>query len=512
MTWDIVGFDSTYLRPIFAASIVYAAGPAVGSGPMNVLLVGKKTSAGNLIVDSEVRQVFSRENAVTAAGEGSQLALMAIAALKANPNVSLYLAAVTEAGTAATVTMLLAGTATADGTIKVYIAGREVAVSYAAATALDTIGAALAAAVNALADSPFTAAYNSGTDTVTLTSRNLGANEKDWIIYQDMSGASGITSTLTGSAAVNTFGQVTGVRAGASGSGTGAEDYTTVLTKLTDKRYARIASGDNSATTAGKWKTFCTAQAAVTIQIYDQVLFGANGTQGAATTLAQTNLNFQRAQVHAYRNSETHPAVIAAGWAALRAATENDDPVPDYDGKSCAQWVAPNRFASDDWLTTEENALLNAGVTPIKTVNGDPQCVRAITTYCLNGAAQDTRCLDIGDAVFPDYAVLELFNLYGVFRESNKYVGPDPDTAAGELEPRAGVAYPALWVSAVKGRMLGWFENNWIEDTFSGDDPDYPVQASYNKAARRIQSNVPFVVRRVQHQIGVIARQTAPAV
>lgn len=512
MTWDIQGFSETYLRPIFAAKQVFAAGPAAGQGPMNVLCLGKKTSAGNLVADSEVRQVFDREGCIAAAGEGSQLALMGIAALLADPNCNLYLAAVAEAGggTAATVTMLLATVPTSDGTITVRINGKTMQVSYASGTPIDTIGAALAARINAQPDCPFTASYDAPTDTLTLTSRCKGANEKDWIIYQDLSAAGGLTSTLTGSAVVNTFGNAKGVRAGVAG-GAGTEDYTAILTKITARRYARIAIGDNTSTTGALVKAFLAAQAAVTVQVYDQAIYGHNGTQTQAATLAQTNLNDVKEEVFAHRNSETHPALIAAGWAAKRAATEGADPVPDYDNADCSAWVAPTQYDTDTWLATEENALLNTGVTPIKTENGVAKCVRAITTYCLNGAVQDTRCLDIGDAVFPDYAVLALFNLWDEFRQANKYVGPDPDTDNGELEPQAGVAYPKLWVSAVKGLMTDWFKNNWIEDTFSGDSPVYPVQAAYNKAARRIQSNVPFVVRRVQHQLSVIARQTAPA-
>jgi phage tail sheath gpL-like len=491
---------------------VYAAGPAVGQGPMNVLCMGLKTSAGNLVVDSEIRQCFSREDVVTAAGDGSQLALMGIAALKANPNCNLFLIAVTEAGggTAATVTMLLATIPTSDGTITVRVAGASMNVSYAAGTAIDTIGANLASRINAQVDCPVTASYSAGSDTLTLTSKNVGIGTKDIIVYQDLSLSGGVTSTMTGSADVNVFGQIKGVRMGAAG-GTGTEDYTTALTKIQTKRYARIAVGTNDATNAALVETTVNNLAAVTVQIYDQFMFGHNGTQGQATTLAQTTLNAPRAQVYAYRNSETPPWVIAGGWAAVRAATEGDDPVPDYDNYDCSAWIFPTQFDSDTWLPTEENALLNAGVTPIKTENAAPKVVRSITTYCLNGAVQDTRTLDIGDAVFPDYAYFDLQNLYGTFREANKYAEPDPDIAAGDTFPVAGVAYPQLWVKTVIGLMYDWRANGWIEDTFSGDNPAYPVQASWNKAARRIQSNVPFVVNRVIHQLSVIARQTAPA-
>lgn len=511
--WDIPGFDSNYMRPIFAATIKYAAGPATGQGPMRVLCMGIRTSGGNLTVDTEIRRIYSREDANTAAGEGSQLARMCIKALKAQPNAELYALAVTEAGggAAATITMLLATVPTSDGTIDVWIAGERISVSYASGTVIDTIGANLASRINAQPDCPFTASYNAGTGTLTLTTRNVGVGQKDHIVYQDLSASGGVTSTMTGSAVVNTGGAVKGVRAGAAG-GTGTEDYTAALGAIGRQRYARIAIGTSDTTNAALVKTTLATLAVVTTQVYDQAIYGFNGTQANATTLAQTTLNDPRSQVCAMRNSETHPSEIAAGMAALRAATEGDDPVPDYDNADCSFWIAPtNKFDSDTWLPSEENALLNAGVTPIKSENSVAKVVRAICTYCLNGAVQDTRTLDIGDAVFPDYAVLDLQNLYIEFRQANKYAQDNPDTAAGELEPPAGVAYPDLWVAQVKGRMTDWFKAGWIEDTFSGDNPRYPVQAAWNSTARRIQSNVPFVVRRVMHQVSVIARQTAPA-
>lgn len=237
---------------------------------------------------------------------------------------------------------------------------------------------------------------------------------------------------------------------------------------------------------------------------------GHNGTSGTAVTLAQATMNDPRESLYACRNAEVPPSIIAAGWAAKRAATETDNPVPDYDNKA-TPWIPPQRFDADIWLASEANTLLNSGITPVTTVNGATYCLRAVGSYSLNGASQDTRCLDIGDSVFPDYAVLDLQNLYSsVFRASNTYAQADPNFAAGELEPPSGVAYPALWVAAVKKQMTRWQKAGWILDTFSGTAPAYPVQATWNNSARRIQSGVQFVVQRVMHQLSVTANQSAP--
>lgn len=526
MTWDIVGIANNYMRPIFAAQINYAAGPATGQGALDLLCVGMRSSAGNLVVDQEIRQVLTATDCRVAAGTGSQLSRMGISALRAiakyGGNINVWLAACTEAtGTQALVTMVLGGTANTVGTLVLTIAGVAIQVSISAADTLNTIGTNVAAAINGTVDCPFTASWNNGTSTVTLTCINKGLQGLNWIVYQDLSSApSSLTSTITGSATVNTSGQVTGVRAGATGSGTGTESYTAIITKLGSKRWARIASGANDATNAASLLAFGQAQAAASVMNYDQFIYGHNGTQSAATTLGQTTLNDPRSEVVAMRNSETHPSELAAGFAAVRAAVESADftavtqgigPIPDYDNYNCSAWIAPQRTQfSDTWLPTEENALLNAGVTPISTYNSVATLVRGITTYCLLSGQQDTRCLDLGDAVFPDFAVLDLQLLYTqVFRQANHLV---QDNNPPQIpEPKSGVAYPALWESKVRARMSDWRDAGCIPDTFSGTNPQLPVKAIYNKVARRIQSNAPFVVNRVQHQLLQTVAQTAPS-
>ena len=107
------------------------------------------------------------------------------------------------------------------------------------------------------------------------------------------------------------------------------------------------------------------------------------------------------------RNSEAHPCELAAYKAALRAATEGDDPVPDYDNKTMTG-IPPQRFDADVPTDSEQATALNNGITPITTVNGEARIVRSITSYCISGSNPDYRTLDVGDASFPDYACDDL--------------------------------------------------------------------------------------------------------
>jgi len=90
-----------------------------------------------------------------------------------------------------------------------------------------------------------------------------------------------------------------------------------------------------------------------------------------------------------------------------------------------------------------------------------------------------------------------------VFRPANKYVRADP--APGELEPPSGIGHPSLWNSSVAARMDEWFRSSWIEDPTKN-----PPISQFNKTAKAIESLVPLIVSRVQHQLRQIVRQTGP--
>jgi phage tail sheath gpL-like len=494
------GISSSYKVPRYIAKIVFGAGSvSAGADRLKCLLVGMKTASGSMVADQDIVRVTSEDEVDAYAGAGSQLARMAYKALKV-PSGEVYLAAVTEpgAGTQATVTCVLAGTVS-NGTLRFRLAGESVNVAVAATMALDDVGNAVAAAFTAKTRLPATCTYNSGSDTLTWTIKNKGANGRDWILYHDATDKpSALTLTFTGSATVNTG----GYRFGASGTGTGSEDVTTLLTKLLGKRYARIAVGHNDTTNAALWETHVNTKAGPLSLMLEQLVFAHNGALANATSLAQTTLNAYRAQVLWMRNAESHPCEIAAAKAAYRAVHEQANPVPDYDGLVLAG-IAPQAFDADVPTDTEQDSALNASVTPLTTIDGEAVVVRSITSYSLNGSAQDERCLDIGDAVMTDYATIDTKLLYETeFRPQNPYVGPDP--AEGEEPPPAGVAYPKLWAAALSTRLQEYFANGWLEERPVGV---WAPIVQYNKAGKYLQGDTPLAVRRVLHRVDNVIRQ-----
>jgi phage tail sheath gpL-like len=495
------GISPSYKRPAFIAKIVYAAGASgAGSQRLRTLLIAPKTAAGSLTPDVDIVKVSNEDEADAYAGVGSPLARMAYKALKVD-SADVWIAAVTEAtGTKATATITPTGPQTSAGTLRFRLAGVTVVVSVGLTDTIATICTNIAAAFNANSKLPAVAAATALV--VTLTWKTNGTQGKLGILYRDAMNTNetvaGLAVALAGSASINT----NGVYFGAALSGTGVEDLTTLLTKLTITRYARIAVGVNDATNAALVATQVNTNGGPLALLEEQFVMGHNGTYANAQTLAQTTLNAFLGSVIWIRNCESHPAEIAAWMAAKRSVTEQTSPVPDYDNLPM-DVIAPQAFDADVASPTEQDTALNNGVTPAATVNGKMYLVRAITSYCLFGGSQDERCLDIGDPTMAQYAALDLKAMYDTeFRPANPLVGPNPDP--NEESPPQGVGFPDLWNSLVTARAQDYYRNGWLQDPPVGV---WAPKSDFNKAGRFIVDELPLSVRRVQHRLDQVVRQ-----
>lgn len=499
----IFGYDERFLVPKLVARIDYAAAGLSGNVGDEVLLVGMKTSDGTMTADVDIVLANTEDDAARYAGQRSQLRQMYRMARKAAPTARIKMIAVAEpTGTAATVTIVLSGTWSTGGTWIQRLAGRTITADILPTDTLSTIGPVIVAAINGKPDLPFTASWNGGTSTITITCANLGLQGKRWQAFVDNTFLpTGMSFVLTGSAANGT----NRVFFGASASGTGSEDVTNVVGKITDRRYAKIAVGQIDSTNAGRWLTANAAKWLPTSFKLDQLIFGSNDTETNAATISQTTLNLPQAQVMWGRYLENHPCEMAAWEAAYRSVDEITNPVPDQRNLEMTDLTGVQAgFESDIPTETEQNTALNAGLTPIKSFNGRASVVRAVTSYSLvpGTSNQDLRCLDIGDANFPIYAVYDVLAWYeSEWRPNNKFSGPSlPQNDRGK-EP-TNVGTPDRFAQALLGRMNGWFKNGWIQDPTLN-----PPIAEWNSQMRRMMSAMPMLVNRPDSGIGVIAKQ-----
>lgn len=500
---QIVGFSSTDFVPGFVAETVFGAGGISGASvTLKLLLVGNKTSAGSKTANLDVDQAFSQTDADAYWGPGSELARQFRAAVRI-PGVVIYGAPVTESGGAnATLTITFASNATSDGTWTYWIDGDIVSISATNGQTPTQQGDTLVTAINAKIYLPVTAANAAGT--VTLTRKQKGPRGNDGIVYQDTTKKpGGTTSTLGGAgAAVNTTGR-------RFGSGTTADDLTTVSTNVTPAWYQRVALAHNDATNLGVWETMTDSKAGPLVGKPEHVVVGSNGSLSATQSLTQSTLNNARIQMLWMLNSESHPSELAAVFAALRAVTEQGDPNSSYSGK-VLPGIAPSRYPADIPQRSTQVAALQTGVTPITTENAEAKIVRSITTKCLDGANADYRTLDTSQSVVPDAFRIDLgLQWTTVYKVNNPLVADDP--APEQPERPSGVATPSRWNDFVIARLKAWERGD--SDVVSSGRPQIidvdlnkPL-SGYDKTAKRIMTLCPIVPAPKNEQCGVSVQQ-----
>jgi Cu+-exporting ATPase len=186
--------------PGFYGKTAYGAGPiSLLSIPLKLLLIGlKHTSLGSLTNDTQIVRVYSETDVDTYAGAGGELARMAYGAFKI-PNVEIYLAAPAPdpSPTSATMTIVIGGTWSTAGTLRVIVAGLDIDCAVTASQSTANVATALGAAINA--KSKCAASAGVVGSTVTLTWKTPTVRGNRGIVFRDLTGApSGLTATLGG--------------------------------------------------------------------------------------------------------------------------------------------------------------------------------------------------------------------------------------------------------------------------------------------------------------------------
>lgn len=297
------------------------------------------------------------------------------------------------------------------------------------------------------------------------------------------------------------------------GGGSGLESYTNLLNTLGSQGYGRIALAANDATSLAAWKTNIDTEAGPLTGYLQHAICAVNvnptGGSGvtAATALAQTTLNDPRFETLFLQSCETHPSRMAASMGANRAFEEVSDPDKNYDGYVLST-VTPQSQPIDVPIHSVLVSLLNVGVTPLTTVGGQVQVVRAITTKCLTNSQPDYSTLDVGFAVVPDFVLMYLKGVWQTFQKGNSRVrGP---LASGEKQPASGVAYPDLWNSQVTATLM---------QMETGDVPGTCAPIVFNvenmlpttnldpTAVGRLMTACPVDVMPDLHQLGISVQQ-----
>lgn len=456
---SLTGLDASNPIPGIYAEVRFAQGQSSGDfSAKKVLIMGPKTSAGSITVDTQVVGPLNDEaDAIAYCGTGSIAHQAAARFMALNKSAQVYVVCPTAAtGTAAVEVITYTTTATGAGVARVILGGRTIEAPVATGDTVTTIAAAVAAAINNQTDLPVTA--TSALGVVTITARVAGSEYLSLRIRCQMVGT-GVGTTVSPTSDIQ-FGS-SGV--GAATLGAGAISYTSALATIAGMDFDYIVPCVQLDAPLDALMTQVNTLAEPSTGFRQKVIVGTCLTPSAATTLAASQ-NHARERIV---NSEENPEpcwLVGATVAAVMSKNEVSDPAYNFDGygSKTGQPFPLQRPYNDSAIptTTELKSMLNNGVTPIA-VNqaGQPYIVRSVTSYHKNGSNFDYRVRDssvvtVADA-HTDAVVASL--------AAAPWTKITTDPANPSKQPPAEFATPARVKSLIEQRISDHVDAGWLD-------------------------------------------------
>lgn len=466
----------------------------------------KASGAGNLTVDSEVREIFSDADALTAYGANSEGYRMCLRALAEGVPIKASAHTISGSPVAASCTLTIGGTWTTTGRWYGRLAGRVIDVPIAASDTIQNVADNIAAYVNA--DPAFAATAVAAGSTpwaITFTWGSYGVRGNDGILWQDTSvNPSGLTSTLGGSGSATT----SGGKYFASGAGT--ESVATLLTATFAQEFFTQTSACRDATNLARFETQIDSKLGPLEGRLECFVGAVAGTLAAGGSITQSTLNDASFQLLWMEESEIPTEELAAGWAAYRHALESasdaNDPNQRYDDV-LLKWVVAQEAPSKQPSRATIVSALNYGMTPLATRNKRVYLVRAVTTRTLtDGGDADDGTIDVGtDRTSKRYRE-GLKAMLQEHRAAHRFLDNDP--ADGE-EPGVdkNTTYPKRIADAIKSYNVRCRDRGWITQI---DLPANQPRVAINpdSATPRAIVYAPHVPRPLYHQNeGIVAKK-----
>lgn len=427
---------SSLKSPGIFLEVLFGVGAAsAADAPIDVLIVGHQLPTATATANT-VFAANSADDVADVCGAGSEIHLMAKAAFKANPGVTLYALPLAEpgGGTAADEEIVFSGTASADGTVTVLIRGESIEVAIPSGTTAAAAAALVETAIEDQTDWPVTASV--ATATLTITAKTKGTRGNN------------ITCGSSGTVAGLTITHIAGTKLS---GGAGSDTITTAIANITVATYDRIALAFDDATTLGTVRTHLRTQAGPTIGSRQQAIFASVDTYANVVSLA-TGRNESRMQCVWHYNADDTPAEVAAAVAAHRANEESIDRAHPFSVQhgDVIVGLRPQRTEAD-WPTSTELAhALNNGVTPLQVLaDGTVGMHRGITTRSLDALSNPNYAvLDTSKVTVCDFIADELAVNWGAFVSENQKLSSteDPDELVPGVTNLAGVK---SWVMGI---------------------------------------------------------------
>lgn len=428
------------LRTPFVSVAFDASQARQGASILNyrALLLGQMMAAGTADAAVPVL-VTSAAQARSLFGPGSQLALMAAAWFAANTTTELWAIPVDDAagGVAATGKISFTGSPTSAGVIYLYIGGQRLTVAAAQSATAASLATAVAAAINAVADLPVSAAVD-GTNAyeVNLTAKNKGTAGNTLNVRVNYNTGEalppGLTATIT-----------------AMASGANDPTLTAVFTAMGDTWYNIIAHPWANGTVLAPLEVELADRAGPLRQIDGMAFTAALGTPGTLTTLG-SGRNSQYSCIVAATGIPSTIFEVAASVAGIVALSAQADPGRPFQTLGLPGILAP--LPGERFTQAERNTLLFNGIATLVTNSGGTvQIERLATTYQENAAgASDDAYLDVE-------TVLTLMYLRYDFR--NRIMTKYPRHKLGDDGGLYAAGQPVMTPSIGRAEAIAWFRD-----------------------------------------------------
>lgn len=373
MTISFNNFPSNIKVPLFYAEVDSSAANTIQDNGASLIIA--YPLADSSIERNKLIIMPSADQAKKLAGRGSQLSRMVESYRNIDNFGELFVIAVDEptAGSNATGTIQISGTAEETGTLSLYIGNSKIQSQVTVSDSAETVANGLHNAINTHLDLPVTAVLNNST--ITLTAKNKGLSGNDIPLCFNYYGTVGGEDTPDGLNIV--INQMSG--------GTGTPNLTPVIAAMGDKLLDFIAFPFNDLSslatfnhemddTTGRWS-------------YARQLYGHAYTakKGNLTELVEfgDKLNYQHITVAGYESRvQTGLDELIAMRTARNAIFIRNDPArPTQSGMLNGALPASD---SNQFTLTEQQSLLSHGIATAYVSSGNLLIQRDITTYQRN--------------------------------------------------------------------------------------------------------------------------------
>lgn len=481
--------------------IQFAQGAAsAGQTDYPILILANKLTTGS--ADPTLYQVFGPDSTIPLAsvadaialfGQGSEAHRMYKRVLAVNKSSAVYVVCVPESvGAQATGTIAISTNASANSTLRIYIQDESVDVSVVSGDTPTVQAAAVAAAINSMADWAVSATAAVGNVTVTAKQKGLRGN----FIRISARYLQAAGSTVT--PAVPTV----------LSGGTTADSNASALAAIASRRFYNIVSAAEDATQFGALSSQVLAMAQPIVGLRQRCYAGSVDTLANTITIA-TGLNSPRAEVVWSQDSDLTPAELAANNAAVYALYEMGS-VPrcnfsnfGQDAVSQASWLVKAPLKGTNPTRAQIKSALNNGITPIAVGSGSSTyLVKRVTSRSLSGSVSDYRIRDshkvtVSDKFGDDLLVKMALNFTG------KLIGNDP--VDGQKPAGADVITPKVLKAAINALVDDYVANDMLEN--ASDIKANTIVVREASPTTRLSARIPLDIIDILDQTGLLVSQ-----